>query len=577
MRSVLAFIFLLCIWTKLLGQGYRTAVDTLTYSYRIGGALDSIDLLSGFNTVTYPGAGWNTRNNVPEPARFIHSPGRQLFWNNSPFKNYIHTGLPHLGVGYMFGSNAQQYVKAEFQQVFHSNVMLNIRYIKKSSNGILRNSAYNDEDVQLALKKTGKIYSFDLRSSYESSKVEQSGGITNDTLPDYYSLQFIPVNRSTSELRTKRSRVMFDQFVDLLKDSTKAGGLCFSSALKIKNFKLEESDTLYGIYPLINYDSLVTYDQHQWSSITGGAGLFWSKGSGSIKIVPNITYWNFQNLGRFRDTVELTLKSHVYYSGKRLGCEGNVSYNLQGAQNEWGEEFSLRYSLSGILLKLNSVVYAKLPDYYQRYALGNNTLPIDQTWTKQVGSHHTLQAQKEWRNLSLEANVSQTLLRKNYWFIDSIWRNDTLTKLDFIQFGTSLGYHFKSVYTQLNYRFTKVSGMEAIIPTHQLYGRIYLKGGIFKARKMISYTGVEIGYLSAFQSLGYLPQVGALSVVPSGKTASQQVVLHYYGGFQIDEFKFFFRLENIHSFWSSRSIQQLNGYPVSPFQIKLGVTWDFFD
>jgi len=205
-RSVLTFIFLLCIWTKLLGQGCRTAVDTLTYSYRIGGSLDSIDLLSGFNSVTYPGAGWNTRNNVLEPAGFIHSPGGQLFWRNSPFKSYMYTGLPHLGVGYQFGSNAQQYVRAEFQQVFHSNVMLNIRYIKKTSNGVLRNSAFNEEDVQLALKRTGKIYSFDLHTSYESSKVEQSGGITSDTLPDYYSLQFIPVIKGSSELRTKRSR-----------------------------------------------------------------------------------------------------------------------------------------------------------------------------------------------------------------------------------------------------------------------------------------------------------------------------------------------------------------------------------
>jgi hypothetical protein len=106
---------------------------------------------------------------------------------------------------------------------------------------------------------------------------------------------------------------------------------------------------------------------------------------------------------------------------------------------------------------------------------------------------------------------------------------------------------------------------------------MYLKGGIFKARKMISFTGVEIGYSSKFQSIGYLAQLGALSFVPTGNSVPEQVVFHYYGGFQIDEFKFFFRLENIHSFWSVRSTQQLKGYPVSPFQIKLGVTWDFFD
>lgn len=489
----------------------------------------------------------------------------------------MYTGLPHLGVGYMFGSNAQQYVKAEFQQVFHSNVMLNIHYIKKASNGILRNSAFNDENVQLSLKRTGKIYSFDLQSSYESVKAEQSGGITNDTLPDYYGLSFIPVNRSSSELRTKKSRILLGQFVDLVKDSTKAAGLCVSSALQIKKFELNESDTLYGIYPVINYDSLVTHDQHQWSSVSSGAGFFYSNRIGSVNLVPTISYWNFQNLGRFRDTVELSIKSHYYYAKSRIELEGNASYNIQGAQNEWNEELRFRYRMPGFQCYLTSVIQSKLPDYYQRYALGNNTLPVSGVWDKQLNSFHEIRALKEWNRVRLDVDLSYVSAQKNYWFIDSIWRNDTLTKLNFIQVGSTLAYHYKAFHTQLNYRYTHSNGIDVVIPAHQLFSRMYLKGGIFKARKMISYTGFEIGYLSKFQSIGYLTQLGALSFAPTGNSVPEQIVLHYYGGFQIDEFKFFFRLENIHSFWSVRSTQQLKGYPVSPFQIKLGITWDFFD
>jgi hypothetical protein len=576
-RSFLLIIAITSFGSNLFSQGYRTRIDSLTYIYRIGGKLDSIDLISGFNTATYPGAGWNTKSNVLNPYFLVKNKGGQLFWSNESFVNYIHTGLPHLGVAYMFGSNAQQYIHAEYQQVFRANVLLNLRYIKKTSNGILRNSGFNEENVQFALRKTGSVYSFNLRSAYEIAKVEQSGGVISDSLPDLYSLPFIPVLRSSSELQTKRSSIFSDHYFDFIGDSSLASGLCLESGVQVKNFRLNESDTLYGLYPIINYDSLQTADQHQWSSASLGTGVFLSNRAGSIKLIPTFNFWNFRNLERYRDTLELALTSRFNYFGKRMKVEGSAFYNFQGAQNEWNEEILFKYQFETITLNFSSEVQSKLPDYYQRYAIGNNVLPIDDSWEKQLRSHHTLRAIKQNRNLFCEVNASHTLLKKNYFFADSIWRNDILSNINFIQLGSTSGFNIKVLHGQLNYSYTRTSGIASIIPNHQLFSRIYLKGGIFKARKMISYSGIETGYLSSFTSIGYLPQVGALTLTPAGKTVSQQFLLHCYAGFQIDEFKFFFRLENIQSFWSPRSTQQVSGYPVAPFQIKLGVTWDFFD
>jgi hypothetical protein len=119
--------------------------------------------------------------------------------------------------------------------------------------------------------------------------------------------------------------------------------------------------------------------------------------------------------------------------------------------------------------------------------------------------------------------------------------------------------------------------MLQIVPEHQIFGRFYLKGGLFKARKMISYSGIESGYLSSFSPIAYSPQVAALSLLPAKTRVSSQVIFHYYAGFEIDEFKFFFRLENLQSFWANKRTQPMIGYPVAPLQIKVGITWDFFD
>ncbi len=576
MQKVIVIICL-TLTKSFFGQGFQVQVDTVKYNHRIGGNLDSIDLISGSNSATFPGGGWNTRSSIIDPSFILHSPGGQLFWSTSEFKPYIYSGLPHLGVAYMFGSNAQQYLRAEFQQMLKSNLMLNIDYEKRASNGILRNSIFNHENVQLKLRRQGRIYSLDLKSSYESSKVEQSGGIVSDSLPDYYSLEFIPVNRSESEVHTQRGIVDLIQYVDFLKDSSRSAGVCILTDYQIKKYRLKENGSLNTIYPLINFDSLITNDLHQWSSIEGGLGLFYSGRKMSARIVPSVNYWNFQNLGRFNDTLEITGKGQLYYLNRHFKLQFNGEYNLRGANYSWKEDLGVNYHVSGIDVSFKSTFYSQLPDYYQRYSIGNSTLPAYGAWDRQNRQVHLLSLSRKWNRILLSTYLQQSLADKNYWFIGSSWRNDTIEKLKFTQAGVSFSYRLKAFNCQLDYRLTQVKYIKRIIPEHQLFGRIYLKGGLFKARKMIAYSGIESGFLSSFSPIGYLPQVASLSLVSSDKQIPCQFLFHYYAGFEIDEFKFFLRLENIQSFWAVKSVQPIIGHPVAPFQIKVGITWDFFD
>jgi len=563
--------------SRFYGQGYQSKVDTITYAHRIGGSLDSIDLLNGSNSATFPGGGWNTRSNILTTNFILNSPSGQLFWSLPQFKPFKFSGLPHLGVAYMFGSTAQQYVKAEYEQSFRQNVMLNVDYEKRSSNGILRNSAFDHEQVALSLKKVGLTYSFDLRSAYNSSKISQSGGIVADSLPRDYALGFIPVNRTDSEVKTKRANVGFSQYLDFVKDSTKASGVFMDSEFKLKKFNLNESDTIYGLYPVIHFDSLQTSDQHQHSSISASPGIFYSDRYSSIKLSPSVNYWRFYNLGRFNDTLEIGSNGEIEIHRKKtqLLWKGNV--NFVGAQGEWKQGVQLKYISPLIGLSLHSDVQSVLPDYYQRYALGNNASPIGPHWDRQFRQYHEVRITEDLKKIFFELNLNYSNARNNYWFVDSTWRNDTLTDISNFQLGATVAKNFGLLHLQLNYKFTKSIDQLNYIPQNQLFTRVYVKGGIFKARKMIAYAGIEAGYLSTYQALGYLPQVAALSFLPTGRTLPNQTVLHFYSGFQIEDFKFFFRLENLQSFWADKTNQSILGYPVAPFQIKLGITWDFFD
>ena len=53
--------------------------------------------------------------------------------------------------------------------------------------------------------------------------------------------------------------------------------------------------------------------------------------------------------------------------------------------------------------------------------------------------------------------------------------------------------------------------------------------------------------------------------------------LDFFTGIQIDEFRFYFKFENIDYFWNKQTNLQQIGYPISPTIIRLGFTWDFFN
>jgi hypothetical protein len=64
---------------------------------------------------------------------------------------------------------------------------------------------------------------------------------------------------------------------------------------------------------------------------------------------------------------------------------------------------------------------------------------------------------------------------------------------------------------------------------------------------------------------------------PNGISVSSFNNLHVFGGFQIDQFRFFVRFENIGYFWNDNSIELLDAYPITGGQLRVGLTWDFFN
>jgi hypothetical protein len=267
------------------------------------------------------------------------------------------------------------------------------------------------------------------------------------------------------------------------------------------------------------------------------------------------------------------------YTYKRNDLSVRVfsEWNLVGAQNESVHLLSANYKINTFKFT-GSVLYEnKLPDYYQRYAVGNNYASNLQNPDKQIRFQPVVSVKSAIAGISLLATYTFTQLKNNYFFIQDTWRNDTLGSIRFQQIALRLEYTYRKLTLQPNYIFTVSMDPLKITPTHQFQSRLYLKGYIFKARKMLAYTGVDFALLSSFQRIGYSSNTGAFRLDELSTDNRGYSNLHFFAGFQIEEFKFFLRMENIAYFWNDKNSEIVKKYPLQSNLLRVGITWDFFN
>lgn len=548
--------------------------DTIKLNYHTGGAIDSIDLHLGANSSTLPGGGFNTQQNTLTPSFHYYKPGGLVGVIPEKYKDLRFSGLPHIGFAYSFGGNATQFVNAEYQQLFGSKILLNIDYRKFRSNGYLRNSLFSHDVVQFQLQRKASFYSFETKAAYESHVTELSGGLSNDTLANDFALDLIPVMKENAQSTLKLLNVLQGNYFDFSKDSLTVFGLFTLHELSIRNRRYSESDALSTIYSQINYDSTSTMDQYQWSQLTNGAGIVLKNKKHYLRTGLKIKFWNYQNLGKYADTIENNLFAN--YTGRfgKISVEEEFDMNLTGAEQEFYNAATLKYSDSRLYL-LGRLIYSnRLPDYFQRFAFGNN-YNWSTTLTKQQRLLANAKAGYRYSNYSFEIGLEQGVYANNLFYSNNSWVKDSIVR-SLTQINASFGWGYRFLNFRGKYCYS-ISSQDRIVPQHQGFVRLYLKGGLFKAKKMIGYLGIDAALISSFEAMTYIPMIDAFDLNSPMALSSGYSNLHFFTGFEIDQFRFYVRFENIGYFWNDHTIEVLNGYPVPSGQLRVGLTWDFFN
>lgn len=573
--SLVISFALLCLQAFAQHNPLMGEKDTLKHSFSTGGIIDSIDVAFSYQSSTYPGGGFSNSENILSYDHFLKNQGGGMFRNFSPWKKMRFSALPHLGFGYIFGTQATQNVRATYTHAFNANNILNIDYDMKRGTSFLRTSNFSSHDVHLQFQHQAKFYSFAVKGQYLNQDFGQPGGVLTDTLIELSGLSFAPIRKANAISHYRGARVELEHYFDLLsKDSINAMGLYVENKLNIFNRKYKEySDTLGLIYTNSFLDNDSTNDQYQESMISNTAGIYYGRKEFHLKGGLQYNWWNYFNLGNVFKQSEINLDAKIGLTVRGIDIKNHTNFNFIGAKGEWFTNTNLRFGWNNFRFVGNADFSFLLPEPYQRFYHGNHiayTSNLDQL-EKQFRMNVNAQVNYSFQQHSVGLFAKNATLTNNYWFYNDTWTNDTLNTLN----ALSVGLTGKTGYKVIKFAFSGSYNVSNWMPTMLVQGRLYLQGRLFKGRKLLGQFGVEASYHNGYRMIEHIPFMDIYRL--GAATAEPMVNLHAFGGFEIQRFRFFFRVENLGYFWTPSTNKIAVDHPIPAMQIRVGITWDFFN
>jgi len=176
--------------------------DTLLFTQRTGGALDTFDISGNPLPSSFDGGrNLSTQYALSADQLFLDITKYRLNQFSSQ-DQMRYSSLPHLGFAYSFGSQGTQFLHLRYTQAFLYGFKLNFDYDRMIGTGLLRSSDFSSDNVRLRIQRDGLRYSMKLSGSFQSYRVSHPGGVTTDTSINVgtligIGLEFVPVQKNS--------------------------------------------------------------------------------------------------------------------------------------------------------------------------------------------------------------------------------------------------------------------------------------------------------------------------------------------------------------------------------------------
>ena len=551
---------------------FYSKIDTLySFSKSGGEKLDSVDFIFSEKHSVLPGGAFNSPY-----GRFGNDYFNSLEMLNSNIRMQQNiaskfSALPKLNFNYSFGSYGLQILHTDYYQTFRKNIFLTFMYDRYVTSGMVRRNQLSQDALSIRVLHIGK--KSENRVEFKSFMLnrELTGGIVNDSVFTQFGIESANIKKINATDTLKKYLFETEHFLNLWGDSLNKNGLYLKNSFLVDQRTYRETDDLYNVYSSFR-DSLKTVDKIQFSRLDNELGYLLHSKKIKFSTAINRGYWRFFTLGS-QTRSEWDLRTNIVSQlTDNLVMSLKLNVNLIGANFQRNLDLNLIKRGTNFSQHFNAGWNYLLPNPNQRTYFSNTLdFQIDQPeLQKNLCFSYQLTSNKKDFAFSIGVKSMQ-----DYYFFDGIsWNNQLFSKVGLFYTNLVKTFQWNSFYVQPNLTFISLSGINQVLPKFDFRGRFFWKKRIF-ANKMEVLVGTDVYSRSTYNAFSYEDRL-ALYTISSVQSKVQSIVqFDALVAVKIDEFRFYFKAENLNDYTKQQKVFVVKNYPISPSIFRIGFTWDF--
>ena len=555
--------------------------DTLKSSFSTLGNIDTMEMNSIYLASSFPIKSFSNRFGFPSID--LLDMNSSIYYPLKKERGLItFSALPHVGFSYLFGTQGTQLLGLKYQQAFIKGFLLNAQIGTDKTDGFFRNTGFSKSSYAFQLARNSKRHSFLLEARSAKELREWNGGVVSDSQALIFSPELLPVNKNDASSLLKNSKVCLTNSFSLFTDSSHVFGLEIKQFYENIKRTYLENYSIVNNYDSIYFDSTQTSDAYTLKTFENQLGIFYKTPSLEFSTHAVIRNWSYANFDIKSDTTEFDINEQFQFKNKFFQLSNSSSLNLYGAKNTFRSFSDVHSIFSGYKIAVNHTFIRSLPLVFQRYYSSNNVFYKLENFELQTHQKLKFAISKALGKKFFSFDYSLISFKQNYFFNTSVskWQRDLAMSSAIIQQAKiSSELHFSIFHIYPSYTFTRMDKSINFLPQHTFETRFLIKGGIFKAKKLKGMLGFDFIALSSYKSLMFNPQMGIYDFTVLSQTNMNSGMLNagVFSGFEVDKFRFFLRWDNLAYLWANRMQTFIIGSPLPSTQIKIGLTWDFWN
>lgn len=578
MKLRIFFLFSLSVFGLLQAQDLGPS-DTLKSNERVlGSSYQLMHSMDGFGQTFFiqPNRGGLQPKDILNPENIFFASAQ------SQKKDFLFSALPHLGFAYGFGAGGSQKLRVDYEQAFAHQLLFNLRYDRWQRNGYLRADELRFSGLQLLLFQQGKKHQIQLKFENQSDDRQWSGGITDYTALNTLSLDLIPVNKEQSSVQKNTYQLELNFNYRLIGDSLNYLALASEHNYQQKKrtyFEYADLNAIYG-QTFLNADTCA--DLFQESFLENKLGLKWKAAQWQLQSMLGIKQRVWSDPFFKYDTTEVNLDNQLKLKWGSNAVSHQSRINMVGAANGLKSITKFSYSSANFDLELAHNYSNEWPMLMQRAYFSNLTQYAWMNPKKQLFQEFSPKINFKVNRIDLGISAAYASYTSIYRFdlASKQWSNSGLGSSGyFYTLGTQLAYYAKKNWKYLaNYTYLK-QGNTQNFPKHSADVSVVWSGGVFKDKRLKLILEAQAQYQSAIKSLVFVPfmQTVDWGLSASGIAFSGAVNAQINAAIEVKTFRFFLNLANLGTYWMPKEWSSIGGYPMAGLQVRVGLTWDFWN